>query len=66
MICNKKQISLYMNTLLSLEQRDKTLALVVIKGDNSCSTNNNQTSNRVKTTAGLFWVSMLSFCIVSN
>lgn len=31
-----------MNTLLSLEQGDKTLALVVIKGDNSCSTNNNQ------------------------
>lgn len=55
-----------MNTLLSLEQRDKTLALVVIKGDNSCSTNNNQTFNLVKTTAGLFWVSMLSFCIVSN
>lgn len=55
-----------MNTLLSLEQGDKTLALVVIKGDNSCSTHNNQTSNLVKTTAGLFWVSMLSFCIVSN
>lgn len=43
-----------------------TFVLVVFKGDNSCSTDNNQTSHFVKTTAGLIWVSMyyLSFCIL--